>query len=415
MKDKTTKLSRRSLLKFASLGAAVTLIYSYIRGIRFPVLSWEAALTATALNTDLADFSFIDIIHLGSKDTQSSFRAFAPEPEIELTLQEQSVITILVNNIASDAVLETITSDQISIQEEVNGINRKLLISGTPQQSIKLKWRLPVQAEYTFAAIGDTGGNKELGWCIKRAHDLGARFLLHLGDFNYQEGDYDNAIRQFNIAPIPCYVSIGNHDFNESGLVYQQFLKEIGPLNNSFSIGKTRFINIDTAASFLPYSGGQRGKLFEQLIADQTIYSDNVAFTHRPIHDPQPDANGDHDLGSEGETNWLITSLKKSSATTLLSGHIHIFDRTTYQGIDNIIVGQGLGHQDLIVNHNDISKIALGHVNEKGKVNYEFASLKMPMELHCHPRIQIVKDSVMHLPHGPTITKINNMCKQQQT
>ena len=308
-------------------------------------------------------------------------------------------------------------SGQATIQEEINSINRRVAISGLDSQTINLKWRLPKLSEYTFAAIGDTGGDKELAWCINRAHKLGARFFLHLGDFNYQAGDYDNAVELFNNAPLPCYITIGNHDFKESGLIYQQFLKEIGPLNNAFSIGKTRFINLDTAANFLPFSGGQRGELINQLIDDQTDYNDNVVFSHRPVHDPQPlelrQQHGDHDIGSEGETDWLIESLKKINATTLLAGHIHIFDRSTYRGIDNIIVGQGMGHQDLLVNNNDISKMALGRVNQDGRVNYEFPSLKMPMELHCHPRLQVVKDSLTKLPHADTIKKIDTACKQQ--
>ena len=416
MKSKPTFLSRRSFLKLTGIGTTATLIYSYFRGIRFPVLSWESKDIATIINSDTVDISFTDLINVSNIETSYNFRAFAPEPELHLTIKDKTTLTITINNIANDAILNFSNSDHFDIQEEVSSINRKLTISSNNNQSIKLQWRLPELSGYNFAAIGDTGGDKELGWCIQRAHDLGARFLLHLGDFNYQESDYDNAIKLFTEAPIPCYVSIGNHDFNESGLIYQQFLKQIGPLNNSFSIGKTRYINIDTAANFLPYSSGQRGKLLRELENDPTNYEDNVVFTHRPVHDPQPahirEETGDHDIGSKGETKWLINSLKKIKATTLLSGHIHIFDRSTYQGIDNIIVGQGLGHQDLLVNHNEISKIALGNVNPSGRVNYEFPSLKMPMESHCHPRVKTVKDSLTELPHSETIEKINVSCNQ---
>ena len=416
MKSKPTFLSRRSLLKLTGVGTAATLIYSYFRGVRFPVLSWESKETTTIINSDEVDIFFTDLINVSNIETSYNFRAFAPEPELVITTNDKTTLTISINNIANDAILNFSNSDNFDIKEEISSINRKLTISSLSNESIKLQWRLPQLSEYNFAAIGDTGGDKELDWCIQRAHDLGARFLLHLGDFNYQESDYDNAIKLFTEAPIPCYISIGNHDFNESGLIYQQFLKQIGPLNNSFSIGKTRYINIDTAANFLPYSSGQRGKLLRELENDPTNYEDNVVFTHRPVHDPQPahirEESGDHDIGSVGETKWLISSLKKIKATTLLSGHIHIFDRSTYQGIDNIIVGQGLGHQDLLVNNNDISKIALGNVDASGRVNYEFPSLKMPMESHCHPRVKIVKDSLTELPHSKTIENINASCNQ---
>ncbi len=416
--DKKSPLSRRSLLKITGLSALAAGTYSYFRGIRFPALSWESTSLETVAILDGAEYSFSDLIRTSRNSNIANFRAFAPEPEIKISSSHGKSLKFIVNNIAIDATLIVENGEQAQILEDIQGITRKINISFNSAQNVRLKWRLPDDLKtYSFAAIGDTGGDKELGWCINRAHALGARFLLHLGDFNYQKGDYDNAIKQFNQAPLPCYISIGNHDFKESGLIYQQFLDEIGPLNNSFTIGKTRFINLDTAANFLPYSGGQRGKLIQQLSEDTTEYSENVVFTHRPIHDPQPihvkEDDGDHDIGSKGEIDWLIASLKRIKAKTLLSGHIHIFDRTTYRGIDTIIVGQGLGHQDLIVNHNDISKIAIGQVNQNGKVNYEFAALKMPMELHCHPRVQVVKDSLMNLSHADTIKKIDTACNQE--
>lgn len=416
MKNKITNLSRRSFLKIAGISALALSTYSLFRGLRFPVLSWEPSNLETKILLHDVEFFFNDLIYSSNNNSSLIFRAYAPEPKIRIHSKLNRTIEIIVNNISPDAALDFGNSDDIHVSEQIDGITRKLTLSLTAETAINLQWTLPDLDTYSFAAIGDTGGDKELGWCIQRAHSLGARFLLHLGDFNYQGGDYDNAITQFNQAPLPCYISIGNHDFNESGLVYQQFLKEIGPLNNFFSIGKTRFINIDTAASFFPYSSGLRGKLMQQLVDDKTVYTDNVVFTHRPLHDPQPqevrDENGDHDLGSEGETDWLISSLKKINANTLLSGHIHIFDRSTYRGIDNIIVGQGLGHQDLLVNNNEISKIAIGTVNKNGKVSYDFAALEMPMELHCHPRVQVVKDSISNQPHAQTINKIDAACNQ---
>ena len=125
MKNKTTRLTRRSLLKFAGLGTTITLIYSYIRGIRFPVLSWESAQLATTSTTDHIDFSFKDMIRVDRQNTSSIFRAYAPEPEIELSFRHESAVTLVINNIAIDTVLEMTRSDLVSVEEEVNGINRK--------------------------------------------------------------------------------------------------------------------------------------------------------------------------------------------------------------------------------------------------------------------------------------------------
>ena len=147
---------------------------------------------------------------------------------------------------------------------------------------------------------------------------------------------------------------------------------------------------------------------FDQLMHKNDQYNDTVTFTHRPLHDPSG-AQDAHDLGNEGEREWLIKALKQTNANTLLSGHIHIYDRSDFKGIDNIIVGQGLGHQDLLIN-GDHSKMALGQVNQDGVVNYTVAPLAMPLELHCHPRLDEVKKAVRNGDHPELIRSIDKQC-----
>jgi hypothetical protein len=148
--------------------------------------------------------------------------------------------------------------------------------------------------------------------------------------------------------------------------------------------------------------------LFKQLKVEPNTGTSNIAFTHRPIFDPIDDSS--HGMGNSAERDWLIDSLHKSGFDTLISGHLHIQARETVQGIDNIIVGQGLGHQDLITNQ-DYSKIALGKVDLSGAVRYEFAPLSMPWELHCHPRSNIVKKSLTSSVHADKISALDNICK----
>jgi len=407
-------LSRRRLLQIAGAGTLAGITYSYYRGIRYPTISLEPAAPPTQYNYTELGAQVLDLIdiptHLMPSSPTLAFRAFAPEPTLYLNASKEQSISLGINNIAPDA--ELMIGNDVSGSETVKGINRHLQLSLKRDQQVRLTWKLPRLQDYQFASIGDSGGDKELGWCIQRAHELGARFLLHLGDFNYQPGDYDNAVKQFYNSPIPCYVAIGNHDFHESGLIYSQFLQQLGPLNHHFNIGKTRFANIDTAASTFPYSAGNRGQMFDQLIGENTQFNDTVAFTHRPLHDPNnsSEGNGDgHDIGSKGERDWLINALKQANTKSLLSGHIHIYDRSDFQGIDNIIVGQGLGHQDLLVN-GDNSKMAIGQVDQDGMVTYSAAPLAMPMELHCHPRSEVVKEAVRNGQHPDLIRFIDQQC-----
>ncbi len=401
---KQANQSRRKWLKSAGLVSGLTALsvigYSLHRGIRYPTLGLEPLplpaqfdLPESHVRVLSADVMRVFQSSLGAANHEHPFahlRAFAPEPTIEIHPNKTQSLRVRLSNISPKAELY-VEGNGHQVNETVDGIHRNLALKVQRNQPLTLKWKLPKTNDFTFAAIGDSGGDKELAWCLKRAHQLGADFLLHLGDFNYQAGDYDRSIRLFNESAIPCYVSIGNHDFHDNGRIYPQFLSELGPLNNAFTIGETRFVNIDTAASMLPYGAGKRGKLVSALAQQNDYVADTVSFTHRPLHDPQP--NSTHDIGSEGERDWLIRALKRLNSTTLLSGHIHIYDRSTFNGIDNIIAGQGLGHQDILT-RSDYSKIVLGEVGTDGKVSYRPEPLNMPLDLHCHPRSQSARDAL---------------------
>ena len=396
MNDPINK-NRRKMLMVGAAASSLGIIgaaYSLKRGIRYPTLGLEPKPLPTQFlsSNNQTKLTSNDLIRLTDRpDTSFALRAFSPEPSITIENREKTRLFLSINNVPLDAELTSNNSVR-SIKETRNGINREIEIDLNTNESVNLQWRLPFSNDFSFASIGDSGGDKELAWCIERAHQLGAKFFLHLGDFNYQAGDYKRSVELFRNSPIPCYISIGNHDFHENGSIYPQFLSELGPLNHAFTIGKTRFANLDTAANVFPYSSGKRGKLISKLIHENQLVADTVAYTHRPLHDPLEDSS--HDIGSIGERDWLIDALNQINCNTLLSGHIHIYHRSNFKGIDNIIAGQGLGHQDLLTK-SDYSKMVVGHVERNGRVSYTTAPLSMPFELHCHPRSQSARDTLL--------------------
>lgn len=404
--------NRRKFLLGLSLAGLGTATYSYLRGLRIPPFVWEpkAPKTRVSYKGILASLhGLIAVRNSATAGVQVQLRAYIPEPQIQLQVRAGSVLPIGVNNLSKQSKLEITGDSSVTINERINGISRILEIYSKSGGTVSLQWKLPSEQyeNYKFAAIGDTGGAHELQWCLQRASELGAKFFLLLGDFNYQEGDYKNTIKLLNEAPIPCYVTIGNHDFHQSGPIFSTFIEQIGPLNYAFSIGKTRFVNIDTAARIFPSDGGDRGALFDQINSDPKDYTSSIGFTHRPLFDPDEERN--HDIGSPSERDWLIQALLTNNIKTLLSGHIHIYARSTIEGIDNIIAGQGLGHQDLLTN-SDYSKMAIGSVNNQGEVSMDTAPLSMPMALHCHPRSDVVKESLLDGPHAQLIDEINDEC-----
>lgn len=379
-------MKRRHFLMASGLFGAG--FYINQRGLRYPRLGFEPDNPATKLTRQQTQLDLTDFIVIKEDYTDViSLRAIAPEPSLTLSPQnDKSGRTVIaVSNISPLAILEPQVDSSITVHETVNGINRTIELTHKPKQNIHLNWSLPNKEQTTFAVIGDSGGGVELDWCITRAEQLNVNFLLHLGDFHYGDGEYERAIIQFNNAPIPIYVSIGNHDFNDSGLVYQQFLEQIGPMNNSFVIAGTRFVNVDTAVNFFPAYSGNRGELMRQLINQQQsdqekVIHDHVIFTHKPFVDSR---GGDysHDISGVGEIPWLQQTMQKLGANNLLCGHVHHSSELEYKGIQQWTVGEGLGHEDL-VHKKLVSKILVGTTNTQDKVSYQWHDLEMPWQMH---------------------------------
>ncbi|MGH1428232.1 MAG: metallophosphoesterase family protein [Arenicella sp.] len=403
-------MKRRTVIKaLAGITALVGIPYSLWRGVRYPRLSLETPPLKDSYSFEKTDLKFVDCFvtqndkhHPNNENSNNTIflRAFAPEPSI-IIQQSAQARTLHLNNISAEAKL-TIQNNS-TIKEKIDGINRIISIPAT-QEEIVLNWTLPEYSSFEFAAIGDTGGAEELEWCIHRAAELNAKFFIHLGDFNYQDSDYDSAVQKFRNAPLPCYITIGNHDFHDNGLIVEKFLDDLGPLNNTFNVGNTRFVNIDTAASFLPVSGGKRAQMTKALIKDSHNYDDSVVFTHRSFYDPRP--GEDHDLGNVFEKDWFVKSLKAANMYTLLAGHIHQFHDVESEGIRIIIAGQGLAHEDLI-HQRQTAKMLIGNVSQGQKVAYRTEPLSMPFNLHCHPHSsKWRKDN-----NDPFAEKINSLCE----
>lgn len=369
-------ITRRQLISGGALLSTLGL-YSYHRGLRYPRLSFEHKAHDQTLTTAQLEIKLKDCIALSN----NSLRAIAPEPIVSIKLAESdSYFDVL--NIASNASLSFDDHAAGYIDEETDGLRRRIHIKSTARQEIRLKWSLPVEHGFEFAVMGDTGGGSELTWTLKRAHQLGAQFLLHLGDFNYTDGEYEQAIEQFNSSKLPVYVTIGNHDFHDNGLIYDKFLRQIGPMNHAFELAGTRFINIDTAADFWPAHSGQRGNLFKSLANSGPYNGSQVLFTHRPLKDPRP--HDDHEIGGIGEIDWIAQQCRDLNIKSVLNGHVHHSAELDYQGLRQLTVGEGLGHENLVL-QKQAAKIMIAKVEPNKELEPRWADLNMPWSEHQSP------------------------------
>jgi len=363
--------------------------YTYHRGLRYPRLNFEHLAYANSVKlSQNVIVEMIDVILIRPNDhnTYVSFRSIAPEPSLLLKSQLENTLSLKVQNIANGAILNTVGSNTVEVHESINGLERDIEITFTGESEVHLQWQLPEKNGGRFAVIGDTGGGSELNWLLKRVAELDVQFLLHLGDFNYSEGEYDRAIEQFKSSQKPCYVSIGNHDFNDSGLVYQKFIDQIGPMNHTFTFAGTRFVNLDSAVDFFPASAGRRGDLFDKLNTDENPYFDQVYFTHRPFQDPRD--GRDHVIGGIGEIDWLNQKLQSLKCENLLTGHVHKSAELDYKGIHQWTIGEGLGFED-IIHQRQTSQLLIGTVEVGRKVSYQWMPIEMPWSYHTSPAHEI--------------------------
>ena len=370
-------VTRRRLLLSGALISTLG-IYSHQRGLRYPPLSFERRVSAFApvLSSSQLELDLRDSIAVDGQ----TIRAIAPEPYMFIKRLEGST-SVKILNVASNAVLKIDGKISADIDEEVDGTARTVHIKAA-NQGVTLKWSLPVADGFEFAVMGDTGGGSELDWTLKRAHELGAQFLLHLGDFNYSDGEYDMAIEKFNTANLPCYVTIGNHDFHNNGLIYDKFISQIGPMNHAFELAGIRFINVDTAVDFWPANAGNRGALFSSLANAEPFDGEQIIFTHRPLKDPTLD--DDHEIHGIGEVDWLVRQSHKLGIGTVLTGHVHHSAELDYEGLRQITVGEGLGYENL-VSQKPVAKIMMVSVEPHKKLVHKWVDLNMPWSEHQSP------------------------------
>lgn len=367
-------------------------LYTYARGVRFPPLHFVDDGPVTGSTAGGVEVVADGAVFQGVEEDAFRFRASVPEPRLAIRGGDDA--TVIVENIHSGAQLNVERPEPAgqSAAEDRDNLTRSITIRPSDPETV-LSWRFPAPEQYRFAAIGDTGGGTELHWVLERAAELGAAFLIHVGDFYYEDGDLDRASANLNAARIPTYAAIGNHDFHDDAAMYREFGRLIGPSNSIFSLGGIEFVNVDTAADFVPVARGPRARILGglQTLGSDARVRDRVAFTHTPLRDPDPERG--HAVGRPAEAQWLREALLSRGTRNLLAGHIHIKEEFDDQGLHTYITGQGLAHADLIVDRPH-AEILLGDVEPGEPVGYQWQPLNMPLEAHCNRRNMRVLDAL---------------------
>ncbi len=318
------------------------------------------------------------------------FRAFQPDVNIHVTGLSKGETSFKIENVHPKATLLAV--DSAPVKQTINGLNRTLTIETDVNTTISLMLSFPQKQHYTFGVLGDTGGNTELTWGLKRLAQVQVDFILHLGDGYYGPEEVGQVQKRFNASAVPVYATNGNHDFHgPNDLGIDTYLRNIGPLNNAFRLLNTCFINLETGGFMFPAHKGFRGPFLSAQVDALNSTDKNckpVIFTHKPI---LADLNIDipqvkHTLHGY-DAKWIFAQLKKLNEPLVFAGHIHKDFEFMQQGVRTFVTGSGLAQDDL-VKQRSVAKLLIGEFSADSPLSTRWISNEMPLEYHCSTKVR---------------------------
>lgn len=281
---------------------------------------------------------------------QFHLRAFRPEVKLHIHLTgKNQPITIKIENIHPDSTLRT-GGKAKQLSEKKSGLLREIIIEDSRKGDVlNLTWVFPEKDSYRFAAIGDTGGDKALTWSLIRAKEVGADFLLHLGDVYYNFAEVGRSVARMNAAEIPVYTAVGNHDYRGHwGNTIDTFIENIGPVNARFELLGHCFINLDTGNFMYPPHKGERAGLLTAELVNHKRKSSNctdyIIYTHKPIISDFKNSlfpSAKHTLYGY-DALWLLNQLQQLENVTIITGHIHDNFEFKQDELRTFVSGNGL-------------------------------------------------------------------------
>jgi Icc-related predicted phosphoesterase len=388
---------RRSLILLAAL-SALALGVGLGHGLRFPPPRWDPAPLPTSVEARGVRVAAEGAYLVRDEGTRLVFRASAPEPVLQLDATDGVTAVLALQNVHPEAKAIAVGPRTPTVRRE--GPVRELSVALAAGDSMRVRFAFPERQTFRFAAIGDAGGEGELAHCLRRAAELGADFLLHLGDVGYTDDAFVTAERILAEAPLPIFAAIGNHDL--AGPVAHMgasFTEIFGPRNTVFRLGGVTFLNVDTAADTLPPSRGARGRLLRELARQRHAEGTTdpvIVFTHRPLRDPRnphAELGESHALNRAWESSWLRGTLKGLGATALLAGHIHESHEFDDAGLPTWVAGEGLGEADLWAGK-PAARMLIGEYAPGGPVRFHWELIGFPRQVFRDRAKRLIEDYI---------------------
>ena len=197
-----------------------------------------------------------------------------------------------------------------------------------------------VEADLTVAFFGDQGLNEHSRAVLRMVKTEGARMILHLGDFDYQDDAdaFDRQLTDVLGADFPVFAAMGNHDAKAWPAYRQKLLARLQRIDGARCAGdlgvraactyKGLFFTL-SAVGVWPHGGSPADAIAEQpahaaYIADAMAGSRarwKICAWHKNQHAMQVGLKTD-------ETGWQVYETCRKAGAIIATAHEHSYSRT---------------------------------------------------------------------------------------
>jgi predicted phosphodiesterase len=209
-----------------------------------------------------------------------------------------------------------------------------------------------IQRKFTFVVIGDNrSGDDIYRKLVALAMEHKADFMLNTGDLIATPGDLKEWAKFWEMSKpitVPYFLTVGNHDAHSktpgSEQIYKQQVDLPGnELHYSFIAGNSLFIVLDSCLDVQEKKiTGEQYKWLEGILAN-AAQKHKFVFVHHPLYTVK--GKGKHAGNSmdryPGERDRLQALFVKYNVELVSTGHEHLYERKSVDGVTHIITGGG--------------------------------------------------------------------------
>jgi len=185
-----------------------------------------------------------------------------------------------------------------------------------------------------FYVFGDSQGYQGgIEQIVAAANQYRPQFIFHCGDLTSfgQENQYQDIKAVFDLAQVPVYTTIGNHDIKEGGgVLYAEYF---GSSMYSFDSGPAHIAVFNTSSGDV--AEHELAWLEQDLSQADSEYK--LVFTHIPPFNPLSEL--DHSLINTTTSARLMTLFEEQNVDVVFTGHIHVFNDSVINGVRYVVTG----------------------------------------------------------------------------